>query len=54
MAKTTKKLGYVEPVDYFPKDIRKKYKLGEYDDSQKSQKTQKKSTTPAKKKVKRK
>ena len=25
-----KKVAYVEPEDYFPKDIRKKYKLGEY------------------------
>ena len=26
------KIVYVEPADYFPKEIRKKYKLGEYDD----------------------
>lgn len=26
-------LGYVEPADYFPKEIRKKYKLGEYADN---------------------
>lgn len=25
-----KKIKYVEPVDYFPKEIREKYKLGEY------------------------
>lgn len=25
-----KKIVYVEPADYFPKEIRKKYKLGEY------------------------
>ena len=25
-----KKIKYVEPVDYFPKEIRAKYKLGEY------------------------
>lgn len=25
-----KKIKYVEPLDYFPKEIRKKYKLGEY------------------------
>ena len=25
-----KKIKYVEPVDYFPEEIRKKYKLGEY------------------------
>jgi hypothetical protein len=25
-----KKIVYVEPIDYFPKEIRKKYKLGEF------------------------
>jgi hypothetical protein len=25
-----KKVWYVEPADYFPKELRKKYKLGEY------------------------
>ena len=25
-----KKVVYVEPADYFPKDLRKKYKLGEF------------------------
>ena len=25
-----KKLGYVEPKDYFPKDLRKKYGVGEF------------------------
>ena len=25
-----KQLAYVEPADYIPKDLRKKYKLGEY------------------------
>ncbi len=25
-----KKVVYVEPADYFPKELRKKYKLGEY------------------------
>lgn len=25
-----KKIVYVEPTDYFPKEIRKKYKLGEF------------------------
>ena len=25
-----KKIKYVEPRDYFPKEIREKYKLGEY------------------------
>ena len=27
---TTKKIKYSEPADYFPKEIRKKYGLGEY------------------------
>ena len=27
-----KKVKYVEPIDYFPKEIREKYKLGEYSD----------------------
>ena len=27
-----KKVVYVEPADYIPKDLRKKYKLGEYDE----------------------
>ena len=48
MAKNTKKLGYVEPAEYFPKEIRKKYKLGEF-----AEDVQKKDA-PAKKKVKRK
>ncbi len=25
-----KKYGYIEPVDYFPVEIRKKFKLGEF------------------------
>ena len=25
-----KKIVYAEPADYFPKELRKKYKLGEY------------------------
>lgn len=28
--KEEKKIVYVEPKEYFPKEIRKKYKLGEY------------------------
>ena len=28
-----KKVVYVEPADYFPKELRKKYKLGEYADT---------------------
>lgn len=31
-----KKIIYSEPAEYFPKDIRKKYKLGEFDDSDKT------------------
>ena len=27
-----KKVVYIEPVDYFPKEIRKEYHLGEYAD----------------------
>ena len=29
-----KKVVYVEPADYIPKDLRKKYKLGEYAEMQ--------------------
>lgn len=43
--KNTKKIMYTEPSDYFPKELRKKYGLGEY--------AGKKTETP-KKKVKRK
>ena len=31
---TQTKLTYVEPEDYIPKEIRKKYKLGEYADDE--------------------
>lgn len=41
--KTQKK--YVEPVDYFPKEIRKKYGLGEFDKNAKKPAK----TTPKKK-----
>ena len=27
---SNKKIGYTEPKDYFPKEIRKKYGIGEY------------------------
>lgn len=27
------KVRYVEPADYFPKEIREQHKLGEYDES---------------------
>ena len=30
MKNDEKKIAYSEPLDYFPKEIRKKYKLGEY------------------------
>ena len=46
MKKNTKKIMYSEPMDYFPKEIRKKNKLGEFADG--------KDSAPAKKKVKRK
>ena len=39
MAATT--TGYREPDDYFPKDIRKKYKLGEYAEEEPKQKDKK-------------
>ena len=29
-----KKIVYAEPTDYFPKELRKKYKLGEYAEPQ--------------------
>ena len=38
MATKTVKTGYKEPVDFIPKDIRKKYKLGEYAETQKATK----------------
>ena len=31
-----KKIKYVEPADYFPKNIRKKYKFGEYSEDENS------------------
>ena len=46
---TKKKVAYMEPDDYFPKEIRKEFKLGEYaEDAKKPKKA-----TPTKKKVKR-
>lgn len=50
MPKKTKII-YSEPTDYFPKELRKKYGLGEYAENAKK-KTEKK--TEPKKKVKRK
>lgn len=41
-----KKITYSEPIDYFPKSVRKKLKMGEY--------AEKKTTSTPKKKVKRK
>lgn len=35
---TDKKIKYVEPADYFPKSLRKKYKLGEYAEPKKDTK----------------
>lgn len=32
-----KKIKYSEPVDYFPKEIRKKYGLGEYAETAKKE-----------------
>ena len=37
-----KKVVYVEPVDYFPKETRKKYKLGEYAEIEKETKKEEK------------
>ena len=37
-----KKVVYIEPVDYFPKETRKKYKLGEYAESDKETKKEEK------------
>ena len=36
MKDTTKKVAYIEPDDYFPEEIRKKYKLGEYEEEEKA------------------
>lgn len=52
MTKNGKKVAYKEPDDYFPKEIRKKYKLGEFAES--TSDTKKKSSKPTKKTVKRK
>ena len=35
------KIKYVEPADYFPKEIREKYGLGEYADSTKTEENNK-------------
>ena len=36
------KTAYIEPEDYFPRKLRKKYKLGEYATEKKKRKTEKK------------
>lgn len=36
---TKKKVAYAEPDDFFPKEIRKKYKLGEYAETKETKKT---------------
>ena len=33
---TEKEIKYSEPADYFPKEIRKRYKLGEYAEKRKN------------------
>lgn len=35
------KVRYIEPADYFPKEIREQHKLGEYDESGKEGKADK-------------
>ena len=42
----TRKLSYSEPSDYFPKSVRKEFKIGEY--AEPAKKTPKKKTTPKK------
>ena len=37
-----KKIIYVEPIDYFPEEIRKEFKLGEYADKEDEATTEKK------------
>ena len=47
----TKKVHYSEPVDYFPKSVRKELKIGEYAPKKKAATTTtKKTATRAKKK----
>lgn len=43
-----RKVGYQEPMDYFPKEIRKKAKLGEYAETKKSTKKKVKKATKSK------
>lgn len=54
--KKTRNIGYVEPAEYFPKEIRKKAKIGEYaektEGKKKTTKPTKKAATPKKKTTK--
>lgn len=45
-----KKIKYVEPADYFPKEIREKYKLGEFDDMNAEEELKEKNETKDKNK----
>lgn len=47
MAKTNK-FNYKEPDDYFPKSVRKKAKIGEYEEGKEKKKTVKKGKTTKK------
>lgn len=42
MKKKTNKAQYAEPTEFFPKELRKKYKLGEYAEDATKKKTTKK------------
>ena len=49
---TTKKSNiYFEPMDYFPEEVRKEFKLGEYSETNKANKTKKPKKTTAKKTI---
>ena len=50
MAERPKKIVYTEPVDYFPKELRKKYKLGEYAETEEKKKPAKKAVKKTQKK----
>lgn len=47
--KKTKKVSYSEPTDFIPKDVRKKFGLGEYADTKKTTKKTTKTGTKGKK-----
>ena len=38
----TKRMSYVEPIDYFPKSVRKANKIGEFSEENKNNKSVKK------------